>query len=90
MSSESHDTNLYVKSQYNTEGSQPLEAEEHDEEVGKEPNEPEDQANSTLKPSARFPNVDISKFPPRPGWKPEPFSDKVSSIPSTRCSNKST
>jgi hypothetical protein len=76
MSSESHVTAVYVKSEYNTEDSQPLEAEERDEEEGKELNEPEDQVNSTLKPSARLPNVDNSKFPPRPGRKLEPIQTK--------------
>ena len=75
MLSESHVTDVYIKSQYNNEGSQHLEAEEHDKGVAKEANEPEDQANSTLKPSARFPNVDISKFPPRPGGETQTNSD---------------
>jgi hypothetical protein len=71
--SESHVTEVYVKSRYNNEGSQPLEAGEHHKGIEKEPNRPEGQADSTLKPSVQFPNVDVSKFPPRAVGKPGPI-----------------
>jgi hypothetical protein len=66
MPSESHITAVYNESECNPEGTHPLESKDHDEEKEENVNESDNQFKDHPKPSIRFPNVDVSKFPPRP------------------------